>query len=101
VRVKAGKPALASCTKTSTLQSQALKYAKAKSVWHTGTTNEIVGFTYKEMKGLVANFVASSAHYKIIVGGSSGVKAKVGCYYREDPADFGYRYIFCIAQFTY
>jgi hypothetical protein len=64
-------------------------------------TNEIVGYTFKEMSGLVANFAASGAHYAIITGGSSGVSANVGCYYREDPADLGARYVFCIAQFTY
>lgn len=100
VRTGAGKPALASCTQTSALQSVALQFAQAKSVWHVGT-NEIVGYTYKEMSGLVANFKASSTHYTIITTGSTGVTAKVGCYYREDPADLGARYIFCIAQFTY
>ena len=100
MRTGAGLPALASCAETSTLQNVALQFATAKSVWHVGT-NEIVGYTYKDMGGLVANFKASSAHYGIITTGSSGVTAKVGCYYREDPADLGARYIFCIAQFTY
>ncbi len=100
MRTNAGLPALASCTQTAALQNVALQFAQAKTVWHVGT-NEIVGITYKEMPGLVANFVASSAHYGIITAGSAGVSAKVGCYYREDPADMGYRYVACIAQFTY
>lgn len=101
VRVGAGLPDFASCGQTAALQSIALQFAQAKSVWHTGTTNEIVGITYKELPGLAANFVGSAQHYGIITAGSSDVTANVGCYYREDPADFGYRYIACIAQFAY
>ncbi len=97
----AGLPALASCGQAAALQAVTLQFAQAKTVWHTGTTNEIVGITYKEMPGLVANFVGSAPHYGIITAGSSGVAAKVGCYYREDPADQGYRYVACLAQFTY